>query len=84
MLIRGLLLSLAEKKFQADAAIITSVIITLSGFINGVFQVIIGLTNEYIGNAWGYRSCLLYAIVVLIIAIIYKSKLIPPKSDLSI
>ncbi len=71
-----LILAIAERKFKQEAAIVTSVIITMSGLINGLFQVVIGMTNEFIGDAWGYRSCLLYAAIVLVLGIVFKKKLL--------
>jgi len=59
------LMAVAMHTFGEDAPIITSVIITVSGAINGVFQFLIGLTNFYAGEAWGYRSSLFYAVLVL-------------------
>ena len=59
------LMAFAMQVFGEDAPIITSVIITVSGAINGIFQLLIGLTNYFAGEAWGYRSCLLYAVLVL-------------------
>lgn len=61
------LMAVAMRHFGADAPIITSVIITVSGAVNGVFQFVIGLTNYFAGEAWGYRSCLIYAAVVLLL-----------------
>ena len=60
-------MAVAMQVFGGDAPTITSAVITISGAINGIFQMVIGLTNHYIGVAWGYRSCLLYAIILLII-----------------
>jgi fucose permease len=60
------IMAVAMEVFGKDAPIVTSVIITVSGAINGVFQLIIGLTNQYAGPAWGYRSSLMYAGVVLV------------------
>ena len=61
------LMAYAMRVFGGDAPIVTSVIITVSGAVNGIFQFIIGLTNYFAGEAWGYRSCLLYAIVVMLL-----------------
>jgi fucose permease len=60
------LMALAMHAFGRNAAICTSAIITLSGAINGLFQLVIGVTNQHLGYAWGYRSCVLYAFAVLI------------------
>jgi fucose permease len=61
------LMAYAMRVFGEEAPTVTSVIITISGAVNGVFQLIVGLTNFYAGEAWGYRSCLFYAIIVLLL-----------------
>lgn len=60
------MMAIAMSVFGADAPIVTSAIITVSGAINAIMQFVIGFTNEIAGEAWGYRSCLLYAVVVLL------------------
>lgn len=60
------MMAVAMGVFGQDAPAVTSVIITVSGAINGIFQMVIGLTNQYIGESWGYRSSLVYALVVLV------------------
>lgn len=67
------MMAIAMQVFGSDAPVYTSVIITISGAVNGVFQMVIGLTNQYVGEAWGYRSCLVYA-VLAIIALTYLSR----------
>jgi len=61
------MMAVAIQVFGDDAPAVSSAIITLSGAINGIFQMIIGLTNQHLGESWGYRSCLLYAVVVLVL-----------------
>lgn len=69
------MMAVAMRVFGADAPAVTSVIITVSGAINGLFQMVIGLTNQYAGEAWGYRSCLLYAGVVLVSLFLLSRKI---------
>jgi fucose permease len=69
------LMAVAMRTFGPDAPTITSVIITVSGAINGIFQFLIGLTNFYAGESWGYRSCLLYAVVVLALLYVLAGKI---------
>ena len=69
------MMAVAMHVFGADAPAVTSVIITVSGAINGLFQLVIGLTNQYAGEAWGYRSCLAYAGVVLIMLFLLSRKI---------
>ncbi len=68
------MMAVAMHVFGADAPAVTSVIITVSGAINGVFQMVIGLTNQYAGKSWGYRSSLLYAGVVLVMLFLLSQK----------
>jgi fucose permease len=51
--------------FGPDAAVMSSAIIVLGGAINALLQFVIGLTNRYLGPAWGYRSCVVYALLLL-------------------
>jgi fucose permease len=51
--------------FGRDAAVMSSAVIVLGGAINAVMQLFIGLTNRYLGAAWGYRSCLVYALLLM-------------------
>ena len=53
--------------FKEDAPIVSSIIITLAGAVNGILQLSIGFINQYIGEAWGYRSCLLYSVILLLL-----------------
>lgn len=68
------MMAVAMNVFGQDAPMVTSAIITVSGAINGIFQLIIGFINQYIGEAWGYRSCLIYALFVLIMLYILSLK----------
>jgi fucose permease len=51
--------------FRENAPAVTSVIITVAGAINGLLQLAIGLTSQVAGPAWGYRSTLVYAVILL-------------------
>lgn len=59
------IMAVAVGAFKDRAAVMTSAVIVISGAINGVMQLVIGFTNRYVGEAWGYRSCLLYALVMI-------------------
>jgi fucose permease len=59
------LMCLAMRIFRADAPIATSVIIVISGAINGILQFGTGLINEHIGQEWGYRFSVLYVLAAL-------------------
>jgi len=59
------LLAAAMVYFRQDSAVMTSAIIVIAGLINSCIQFLIGLTNRLLGPAWGYRSALLYAVLVI-------------------
>jgi len=59
------LLAAAMVYFRQDSAVMTSAIIVIAGLINSGIQYAIGLTNRLIGPAWGYRSAILYAVLII-------------------
>lgn len=63
------IMAVAMGHFKENAPIVTGAIITVSGAVNGIFQLVVGLTNHYLGESWGYRSNFLYAIIVIIFLI---------------
>ncbi len=69
------LIAVAMQVFKANAPTVTSVIITTAGAVNAAFQLVIGLTNQYGGEAWGYRSCLLYAGITLLLLYLLASRI---------
>jgi len=60
------LLAVAMGYFREDAPVMTSAIIVIAGALNSGIQFLIGLTNRLVGPAWGYRSGLLYTILVFV------------------
>jgi len=59
------LLASAMVYFRQDSAVMTSAIIVIAGLINSGIQFLIGLTNRLVGSAWGYRSAILYAVLII-------------------
>ena len=51
--------------FRGDAPVMLSAIVVIAGALNGSLQFLIGLINRLAGPAWGYRSCLLYAVLII-------------------
>ncbi|MDF2698592.1 MAG: putative major facilitator superfamily 1 [Haloplasmataceae bacterium] len=58
-------MSYAIKVFGINTPIASSVIIVISGIINGMMQLGTGLINEYIGPEWGYRLNTFYVLISL-------------------
>lgn len=77
------MMAVAMRFFNTDAPIITAVIITVSGAVNGIFQFVIGLTNYFAGEAWGYRSCLVYAVICLFLLYTLSKRIREPYIPIS-
>jgi fucose permease len=60
------IMAVAITHFKKQAAVFTSAIIVLAGALNAAMQAVIGITNRRIGPAWGYRSSMLYALLMTI------------------
>ena len=72
------LLAIAMGYFGKDAPVMTSAIIVIAGAINSGIQLIIGYTNRLAGPAWGYRSCLIYAFLVIAALVVLRRRLRRP------
>lgn len=77
------IMAVAMQVFGPQAPTVTSVIITVSGAINGVLQLVIGFTNQYAGEAWGYRSCLLYALLGMVSLYLLAKRIRQPAASLA-
>jgi len=60
------LMAAAMMYFKEDSPVVTSAIIVIAGAMNSGIQYLMGLTNRIAGPAWGYRSGLLYAVLIVI------------------
>jgi fucose permease len=68
-------MAVAMKFFGRQAPVSTSASIVLSGAINSAIQFVIGLTNRFAGAAWGFRSCLGYAVVLVAVLFFLNSRI---------
>ena len=59
------LLAAAMGYFREDAPVMTSAIIVIAGALTSGIQFLMGYTNRLAGPAWGYRSSLLYAVLII-------------------
>ena len=78
------LLAVAMGYFKEDSPVMTSAIIVIAGALNSGIQFLIGLANRLAGPAWGYRSCLLYAIIsVAALVVLFRCMRRPYKAGAS-
>jgi fucose permease len=59
------MLAVSVRVFKVRAQAVSGVIIVIAFTLSGVIQYGIGLTNRFAGAAWGYRSCLVYSLILL-------------------
>ena len=68
-------MAVAMGYFGPSAPVMTSAIIVIAGVLNVAVQLLIGLTNRIAGPAWGYRSCFIYALLVVITLLLLRQKI---------
>jgi fucose permease len=66
------MLAVSVGVFKAGAQTASGAIIAIAFTLNGIIQYGIGLTNRFMGAAWGYRSCLVYSLILLFL--LYRLK----------
>jgi len=72
------ILAVAMGYFGKDAPVMTSAIIVIGGAINSGVQFLMGLTNRLAGPAWGYRSALFYALLIVAALLVLRKRQIHP------
>ena len=61
------LLAIAAKVFKEQAQTASSAIFCISSTLGGIIHYGVGLTNRFIGAAWGFRSCIIYCIILVVL-----------------
>jgi fucose permease len=69
------LMAVAMGYFGRHAPVMTSAMIVLGGLLNSGIQLLIGFINRFLGPAWGYRSCLFFAFVLLAALLVLQRKM---------
>jgi len=59
------IMAVAISVFGRDAPVFSSAMIAIGGFLNAGVQFLIGLTNKTFGPAWGYRSTVVYTVLLI-------------------
>ncbi|GHT54829.1 MFS transporter [Spirochaetia bacterium] len=69
------ILAISIGVFKERAQTMSSAIIGIAFTVSGIIQYGFGLTNRYIGEAWGYRSCVIYAAILAVMLFALKRKM---------
>jgi len=60
--------------FRERAQTVSSAMICIAFSTSGLIQYGFGLSNRFLGAAWGYRSCVLYSIVLGVLLLLLRKK----------
>ncbi|MCL2007096.1 MAG: MFS transporter [Treponema sp.] len=66
-------------RFGKDAPIFSGAVIAISGIFFASIQFLTGLINSYFGSAWGYRSNLVYSVILIALLVVLQKKLVDSK-----
>ena len=58
-------LAISVGVFKEKAQTISSALICIAFTLGGIIQYGFGLSNRFLGAAWGYRSCVLYSLILI-------------------
>ena len=72
-LIYPTMLAVSVGVFRERAQTCSSAIIVIAFVLNGLIQLGFGFSNRLLGPSWAYRSCILYA-VIMILLLVYLGK----------
>jgi fucose permease len=61
------MLAVSVGVFKSGAQNASGAIIAIAFTLSGIVQYGIGLINRFMGAAWGYRSCLVYSLILLLL-----------------
>jgi fucose permease len=61
------IMAVAIGVFGVNAPVMISAVIPIGGLFNALMQFATGYINRYIGAAWGYRSCLIFAVALIVL-----------------
>jgi hypothetical protein len=68
-------MAVAIQCFGKDAPVFSSAMIAVGGLINAVVQYLVGLTNKVFGSAWGYRSTVVYTVLLFFVLLVLNVKI---------
>ncbi|GHV85583.1 hypothetical protein AGMMS50230_11910 [Spirochaetia bacterium] len=74
------IMAVAMGYFGSDAPVNTAAIIAIAGLLNALMQLSMGYINRWIGAAWGYRSCLVFTLMLLCLLTLLNRRLKKGKS----
>ncbi|MCL1812567.1 MAG: MFS transporter [Treponema sp.] len=68
-------MAIAIGRFGSNAPIMTSAIIAIAGLLNAGIQFVIGYIDHWAGAGWGYRSCLVFAAILICLLMVFRNSM---------
>jgi len=68
------IMAVAVVIFRKNASVYCSAIIAIGGLISAPIQFFIGYTNKLFGPAWGYRSGIVYTVLLIFVLVLLHRK----------
>ena len=67
--------------FRERAQTVSSAMISIAFTVSGIISYSFGLSNRFIGAAWGYRSCVLFSLVLTALLLFLKRRITLAKGN---
>jgi len=67
-------LAISVGVFKERAQTVSSALISIAFITNGLIQYGFGLSNNFLGAAWGYRSCVLYSLILGVLLLLLRRR----------
>jgi fucose permease len=68
-------LAISVVLFKEHAQTVSSAIICIASVLGGIIHYGIGLTNRFLGAAWGFRSVLIYSVILALFLFLLKKQM---------
>ena len=68
-------LAISAGVFREHAQTASSAMISIAFTLSGIIQYGVGLSNRFLGAAWGYRSCILYSSILVILLFVLQRRM---------
>jgi fucose permease len=72
-------MAIAIGRFGKNAPVMISAVIAIAGLLNTGIQLVMGYINMWIGAGWGYRSCLVLAVILICLLLGMKRQMVHPR-----
>jgi len=73
------MMAVAIGRFGSNAPVMTAAILAITGLLMAGIQLLMGYFNQWIGPAWGYRSCILFSLIIIAMLLGFRKQFRKPE-----